>query len=90
MLFLLWLWPLCLMTTAFKHDQNQCRKWSCPAAPASFIPYLRAPFGTTVSDEDASDTVRGFEVQIPAGEAGRLRDKAWQQGQANVRDSTTP
>lgn len=41
-----------------------------------------------LSDEDASDTVRGFEVQIPAGEVQRLRDKAWQQGQRRVRGGT--
>lgn len=29
---------------------------------ASFIPYLHTPCGTTVSNEDVLDTVRGFEV----------------------------
>lgn len=85
MRFLLWLWPLCLLTPAFKPDQNQRRKLTCPPAPASFIPYRRTPRGSALSDEDASGTVRGFEVQVPAGEVERLLDKAWQQGQRRVR-----
>ena len=71
------------MTAAFKRDQNQRLKFTVPPTPHP-PPPLSSPasphsLGSTVSDEDASDTVRGFKVQIPAGEAERLRDKAWWQ-----------
>lgn len=35
----------------------------------SVTSHLCPPYATTVSDEDTSDAVRDFEVQIPLGEA---------------------
>lgn len=77
MLFLSWWWPVCLTTTAFNHDQNQRKKLTCLPAPASFIPYLHTPCGMAASDENPTNIVGGFEVQIPVGEVKRLQDKVW-------------
>ena len=88
-LLLLWRWPLCLMTTAFKRDQNQRLKFTAHHPLASFIPYLSTlPVAALWVMKTLQILSGGFEVQIPAGEAERLRDKAWRQGQGRVTSRT--
>lgn len=57
---------LCLMTTTFKNDQNQCRELTCAPAPSSY-PQPPRPSGTAVSDEDVSDVVSAFCGSDPHG-----------------------
>lgn len=53
---------LCLMTTAFKCDQNQCRELTSPHIPS----------GSAVSDEDSLDAVRGFQGSDSRGTGGEV------------------